>query len=79
MLNVQNRISKEAKMVTVRYPDGKVDRREIYPHKAEGIGDVSLRYVKYEPAFRHHKAIVDGYIGNAKVQLCSRQQSLCDV
>ena len=74
MLNVKNRISKEAKTVTVRYLDGKIDSREIYPHKAEGIGDVSLRYVKYEPAFRYHGAIVDGCIGNANAQLCSARK-----
>jgi len=31
---------------------------------------VSARYPKYEPAFRHHGAIIDGTVGSAAVQLC---------
>lgn len=74
MLSVQNRIAKESKTVTVKNYDGRIEEKIIYPHEAVGIGDVSLRYPKYEEAFRYHGAIVDGEIGNAKAQLCSARK-----
>ena len=39
--------------------------------QADGTDDVSQFFPKYEPAFRYHGAITDGFIGNAKTQLCS--------
>lgn len=71
MLNIPNRIAKEPFCASIKHRDGSVEYRNIYPHKAEGIGDVSARYPKYEPAFRYHGAITDGFIGNAKAELCS--------
>ena len=35
------------------------------------IPDVSVNFGKFEPAFRYHGCITDGFIGKAKVQLCS--------
>ena len=52
------------------YADGREELRQIYSHCAEGIGDVSARYPKYEAAFRYHECITDGMIGNAKAQMC---------
>ncbi len=74
MLGVDNRLAKEAKTVTVKHTDGTVENKTMHPHEAVGIGDVSLRYPKYEAAFRHHGAIVDGYIGNAPAMLCSARK-----
>ena len=74
MLDIPNRIAKEAKIATIRYKDGRVVSRIMHPHEAVGIGDVSLRYPKYEPAFRYHNCIVDGTIGNAPTQLCSARK-----
>ena len=31
---------------------------------------ISFSFPKYEVAFRYHKCITDGFIGNAPVQLC---------
>lgn len=70
MLGVPNRLSDEYKAVKIRDRAGKVYDRSIRPHKAVGIGDVSLNYVKYEEAFRYHGVIKDCYIGNAKSMLC---------
>ena len=70
MLDVPNRLS-PVKKVLVRYPDGRVEERDHRGHRAEGIKDVSAHYPKYEPAFRHHGCIVDGFVGNAPTQLCS--------
>lgn len=74
MLGVKNRIASEAKNATIRHKNGDIEKRIMYPHRAIGIGDVSLRYPKYEDAFRYHNAIVDGKIGNADVQLCSARK-----
>ncbi len=71
MLNVPNRLTKDPVKFKVRLADGTVVEHAIHCHSAEGIGDVSRFYVKYEPAFRKHGAIKDGMLGNAKVQLCS--------
>lgn len=71
MLGANNRIAKEPRNVTVKKINGEVETLIIHPHEAIGIGDVSLRYPKYEKAFRYHGAIVDGFIGGAKTQLCS--------
>jgi aminoglycoside 3-N-acetyltransferase len=71
MLDVPNRLSPEPLPMTVRRADGSVEKRLSHSHHAEGIGDVSKRYPKYEPAFRHHGCIRDGWIGNAPTQLCS--------
>lgn len=71
MLDVPNRLAAEARPATVRFKDGTVKTQQMHPHRAEGIGDVSLRYPKLEDAFRYYNCIVDGKIGNADAQLCS--------
>lgn len=70
MLDVPNRLG-EVKKRRVRYPDGRVEAYDHCGHHAEGIRDVSAHFPKYEPAFRHHGCIRDGWIGNAPTQLCS--------
>ena len=32
--------------------------------------DISERFPKYEQAFRYHRCITDGFVGNAPAQLC---------
>ena len=71
MLNVPNRLSNDKVTLGVRFRDGTIFEKETYYMYSKGIYDPSEYFGKYEPAFRHHGAIVDGYIGNAKVQLCS--------
>lgn len=71
MLEVPNRLAVEPRTATVRYKDGHIEKQLIYPHDAIGLGDVSLRYPKFEDAFRYYNCIVDGKIGDADVQLCS--------
>ena len=56
--------------MTVLHRDGTLEKRLSHGHRAEGIGDVSMRYPKYEPAFRFYGHIVDGFVGNAPAQLC---------
>ncbi len=69
-IGVLNRLSEEPVATTIRLKSGDVINRPIRRHSAKGIVDVSAQYIKYEPAFRRHGAIVDGTIGNAAVQLC---------
>ena len=70
MLQVPNRLSREKRNIRMIYADGREELRQIYSHCAEGIGDVSARYPKYEAAFRYHECITDGMIGNGIAQMC---------
>lgn len=70
MLDVPNRLS-TVHPRQVRYADGRVEVHDHQGHRSEGIRDVSAHFPKYEPAFRHHGCIRDGFVGNAPTQLCS--------
>lgn len=69
-LGVPNRLSEKYARVDIRLKSGDVIERPIRHHSAAGIGDVSARYPRYEPAFRFHGCIRDGALGDAPVQLC---------
>lgn len=71
MLGLPDRVAKEATRVSARLEDGSVVYRDMYMFDHSVHGDVSHKFYMYEPAFRHHGAIVDGIIGDAPVQLCS--------
>lgn len=71
MMHVPNRLSSNWLATKIRLKSGEIIERPIHCHSAAGIRDVSANYPKYEPAFRHHGAIIDGTFGNAKAQLCS--------
>ncbi|MBE5732532.1 MAG: AAC(3) family N-acetyltransferase [Clostridiales bacterium] len=70
LIGMSNRLAKEAENVTVKTEDGQVVKSKIRPHRTDFTSDVSLRFVKYETAFRYHGAIVDGFVGNAPTQAC---------
>ena len=74
MMGVPNRLSEDWKATKIRLKSGDVIERPIHCHHAVGIKDVSAHYPKYEPAFRHHGAITDGFFGDARVQLCSTEK-----
>ena len=69
-LGVPNRLSEGYVRADIRLLSGDVIERPIRCHHAEGIGDVSARYPRYEPAFRAHGCIRGGTLGDAPVQLC---------
>ena len=71
MLSVPNRLSKEKASVGIKFRDGTIFKKDSYYMRSEGIYDPSEYFTKYEPAFRYYGAIEDGFIGNAKTQLCS--------
>lgn len=70
MLNVPNRLSPEAHRTTVKLTTGELVERKLHTHYTDFTSDVSLRFPKYETAFRYHGAIRDGFLGNAPTQLC---------
>ena len=74
MLDVQNRLDVEVREVSIRHKNGEVEHRYSRGHHAEGISDVSAQFPNYEPAFRYHGCIVDGFLGDAPTQLCSARK-----
>lgn len=71
MLNVPNRVGiRPSCNTSIKTKTGEIIHRKLRDFEAVGIGDVSRRYPKFEPAFRYHGCIIDGFIGDAKAQLC---------
>lgn len=74
MLGVTNRLSEEPKHVVIRRADGTTVERMVHGHHTDFTSDVSLRFVKYETAFRYHRAITDGFLGDAPTQFCDARK-----
>ncbi len=70
IIGMSNRLTLEPLDVTVRLLSGELVRRKLRAHQTDFTNDVSLRFPKYETAFRYHGAISDGFVGNAPAQLC---------
>jgi len=70
ILDIPNRLSEEYLPVTVKTADGEVIQRQMRCHRTDFVGDVSLRFPKYETAFRYFGCIRDGFLGRAPTQLC---------
>ena len=70
MLGMKNRLSAEPRQVVVLRETGERVTRLMYTHHTDFTIDVSMRFPKYETAFRYHGAITDGFIGSAPTQLC---------
>ena len=69
MLEIPDRLS-EPMRVAVKRRSGEVVERYMREPHCSFTGDLSLRFPKYETAFRYMGAITDGFIGNAPTQLC---------
>ena len=74
LLGLPNRMAESPLPMTVRRPDGTVIPREILLYHTDYINDLSLRFPKYETAFRYHRCITDGFLGNAPAQLCDARK-----
>lgn len=71
ILGIENRMEKEKTTpVAVKYPDGRMEKREIYLFHTDYTEDISDRFVKYEIPFRYHRCSKFGFVGNAPSQLC---------
>ena len=69
MLATPNRMDAKPIPMTVRSATSEETRR-IRLYYTDYCEDISWRFPKYETAFRYHRCITDGFIGNAPVQLC---------
>ena len=70
MLGIPDRMSEDTVRVSVKRLTGEIVERDMIYHHCPFTVDLSLRFPKYETAFRYHHAITDGFVGNAPTQLC---------
>jgi aminoglycoside 3-N-acetyltransferase len=70
MIGTPNRLTPEPYDVSVILKSGEIVRSKLRGHYTTFTSDVSLRFPKYETAFRYYGAIRDGYVGDAPTQLC---------
>ena len=70
ILKTPNRMSDESMVVRVKDRDGSVTEHDFSLFNCDYTNDISLRFTKFETAFRYHRAITDGFVGNAPAQLC---------
>ena len=73
MLHIPNRMDEKTVPMAVK-KDGQIIRRELHLFQTDYTEDISLRFWKYETAFRYHRCITDGFLGNAPVQLCDAKK-----
>lgn len=74
MLGIPNRMDKHPIPVAVKRKDGQIVNSRMVLFYTDYTPDISYRFVKYETAFRYHRCIIDGFIGNAPTQLCSAKK-----
>ena len=70
ILGVPDRITAEPREVKIKLASDEILTRRMKGHHTSYTNDISLRFPKYETAFRYHGAITDGFIGNAPTQAC---------
>jgi len=73
MLDVPDRLTDYMVERTIIHKDGIEVKRHLHWFDSK-IPDVSVYFPKFEAPFRFYDCIEDGYIGNAKVQLCSTRK-----
>lgn len=74
MLGIPNRMDENTVPMAVKRKDGQILQRDLRLFRTDYIEDISLRFWKYETAFRYHRCIIDGFLGNAPVQLCDAKK-----
>ena len=70
MLSIPDRMDDLEKSANVKRRTGEIVKRTMRLYRCRVANDVSKRFPKYEVAFRYHRCITDGFIGNAPTQLC---------
>jgi len=74
ILNIPNRMASDFIHTTVKRVNGEILQRDIKLYSCSFINDISQRFVKYDTAFRYHRCITDGFIGNAPTMLCDAKR-----
>ena len=74
ILQLPNRMGTIPDPATIRRLNGEIVNRTVLPYYADFTNDVSARFGKYETAFRYHRCITDGFLGNAPAQLCDARK-----
>lgn len=74
MLHIPNRMDDKPVPVAVKRKDGQVLTSQMCLFYTDYTEDISYRFPKYETAFRYHRCITDGFLGNAPVQLCDARK-----
>lgn len=73
MLNLPHRSTEELYDTTIIDKNGNIIIKLLH-FVFEEFGDISDYFGKLEKPFRYHGCIIDGMIGEAKVQLCSARK-----
>ena len=73
---VKNRLTKQPYPATVRLSNGEIQSKPLRLINAQGLGDVSERFPKFELPFYMNGCIKYGFIGSAKTQLCDANSML---
>ena len=74
MLKIPNRMDTKPERCGVKPVDGEVIPRKLTLFHTDHSEDISERFVKYDTAFRYHRCINDGFIGNAPTMLCDARK-----
>lgn len=70
IMNVPGRLTDNKVETLIIDKNGNEEKRLLYWFDESEIPDVSENFGKLEAAFRYHKCIQDGVLGNANMQLC---------
>ena len=69
-LGIPNRMSDKPITVTVRRASGEMVTREMLLYETDYTDDISLRFPRYDTAFRYRGCTSQGFVGDAPTQLC---------
>lgn len=74
ILKTPNRMADKPIKVTVQDEFGTITEKDLFLFDCSFTNDISLLFPKFETAFRYHRCITDGFIGNAPSQLCDARK-----
>lgn len=74
LLQTPNRMAVTPESTRIHRENGEMINRNITLYYSDFVHDISERFTKYDTAFRYHRCITDGFIGNAPTQLCSARK-----
>lgn len=74
ILQIPNRMKEAPRSFCIRRENGEKVQRDIIMYHTDYTPDISGRFPVYDTAFRYHRCITDGFIGDAPTQLCSARK-----